>query len=71
MTRPFFLCPRASALAQVKQLILLDPVCVLLALPDVMYNFLYRMPRSLTEHIIYYGGSMVGTQALTDTIIPH
>jgi hypothetical protein len=55
----------------VKQLILLDPVCVLLALPDVMYNFLYRMPRSLTEHIIYYGGSMVGTQALTDTIIPH
>jgi hypothetical protein len=41
----------------VAQLILLDPVCVLLALPDVAYNFLYRRPRTLMETILYYGGS--------------
>lgn len=41
----------------VAQLVLLDPVSILLALPDVASNFLYRSPRSLMEHIIHLGAS--------------
>lgn len=46
----------------------MDPVCVLLALPNVMYNFLYRKPRSITEALIYYGGSMVSPCPYTHAI---
>lgn len=31
---------------RVKQLVLIDPVCLLLFLPDVAYNFLYRTPNT-------------------------
>ena len=36
----------------------LDPVSLLLSLPDVAYNFLYRYPTTLVEWYIYYGASM-------------
>ena len=39
------------------QLILLDPVCILLTFPDVAYNFLYRKPSTLMEWILYLFGS--------------
>jgi len=35
-------------------LTLLDPVSLLLGLPDVAYSFLYRKPTKLMESIIYY-----------------
>lgn len=38
----------------VAQIVLLDPVCILLMLPDVCYNFLYRRPISWYEHVIYH-----------------
>jgi hypothetical protein len=31
--------------------VLLDPMCLLLALPDITYNFLYRKPRNFTERM--------------------
>lgn len=33
----------------VGQLVLLDPMCLLLALPDITYNFLYRKPTTFSE----------------------
>lgn len=41
------------------QLILLDPVSLLLGLPDVCYNFLHKQPRSLMEYIVHYLGATV------------
>jgi pimeloyl-ACP methyl ester carboxylesterase len=41
----------------VSHLSLLDPVCLLLAHPEVAYNFLYRSPTSLVEWVIYLGAS--------------
>ena len=41
------------------QLILLDPVSLLLGLPDVCYNFLHKKPRSLMEYIVHYFGATV------------
>lgn len=37
----------------VSHLILMDPVSLLLSLPDVAYNFLYRPPKKLIEWLIY------------------
>lgn len=37
---------------------LIDPVTLLLHLPDVAYNFTYRQPRAANEHQLYYFGSM-------------
>lgn len=41
----------------VSHVTLIDPVCLLLAHPEVAYNFLYRRPRSLVEWVIYLGAS--------------
>jgi pimeloyl-ACP methyl ester carboxylesterase len=41
----------------VSHLTLIDPVSLLLCLPDVAYKFLYRTPRTIVEHIIYYFAS--------------
>ena len=41
----------------VRQLILLDPVSLLLGLPDVCYNFLHKQPRTVMEYLLHYGGS--------------
>jgi pimeloyl-ACP methyl ester carboxylesterase len=41
----------------VSHLTLIDPVSLLLAHPDVAYNFLYRPPSTVLEWIIYYGAS--------------
>lgn len=37
----------------IHSLVLLDPVCLLLSLPAVAYNFLYKEPRSLMDWVIY------------------
>lgn len=42
---------------RISQLTLIDPVSILLTLPDVAYNFLYKPPRTITEHIFHYIGS--------------
>jgi pimeloyl-ACP methyl ester carboxylesterase len=49
--------------ACVQHLTLLDPVSILLSLPDVAYNFLYRAPSTLSEKIIYYMASREVTVA--------
>lgn len=36
----------------VAQLVLLDPMCMLLALPDITYNFLYRKPSNVMEKVL-------------------
>lgn len=41
----------------VSHLTLVDPVSLLLAHPDVAYNFLYRPPSNFIEWMIYYGAS--------------
>ena len=48
--------------SSVKQLILLDPVSLLLGLPDVCYNFLHKKPKTVMEYILYFGGSTVSTE---------
>merc|ERR1712146_327900 len=42
---------------RVSHLTLLDPVSLLLSLPDVAYNFLYRKPKTMVEWYIYLGAS--------------
>jgi len=45
----------------VAQLVLIDPMCLLLALPDVTYNFLYRRPSTWMQRFVFYGaGSEMG-----------
>jgi pimeloyl-ACP methyl ester carboxylesterase len=39
-------------------MVLIDPVCILLHLPDVAYNFTRRKPRRANEHQLYYFASM-------------
>ena len=41
----------------VAHLTLVDPVSLLLAHPDVAFNFLYRPPSNFIEWVIYYGAS--------------
>lgn len=41
----------------VSRCVLLDPVCILLNLPDVCVNFLYKRPRSWIGRIVRYFGS--------------
>jgi pimeloyl-ACP methyl ester carboxylesterase len=41
----------------VSHLTLIDPVSLLLAHPEVAYNFLYRPPSTFIEWMIYYGAS--------------
>lgn len=41
----------------VKSLVLVDPVSVLLHLPDVAYNFTYRSPRSASQWQLWYFAS--------------
>mmetsp|Transcript_19379 Transcript_19379/g.44843 ORF Transcript_19379/g.44843 Transcript_19379/m.44843 type:complete len:487 (+) Transcript_19379:164-1624(+) len=44
----------------VAQLVLLDPVCLLLACPDVAYNFLYRKPKTLMEFLVHHAATEIG-----------
>jgi pimeloyl-ACP methyl ester carboxylesterase len=41
----------------VSHITLIDPVSLLLSLPDVAYSFLYRCPNTMVEWIIYLGAS--------------
>lgn len=38
----------------IQSAVLIDPVCFLLYLPDVAYNFVYRKPTCMFEWIVYY-----------------
>ena len=46
-------------------LILIDPVCLLLSLPDVAYNFLYKPPESVMDWMLVLGASRELTVART------
>ena len=46
-------------------LVLVDPVCLLLTLPDVAYNFLYKPPVSVMDWLIQLGASREATVART------
>jgi len=42
---------------QISRCVLVDPVCMLLNLPDVCVNFLYKHPRTLFSKVIRYVGA--------------
>ncbi|KAF3938402.1 hypothetical protein ABW19_dt0200503 [Dactylella cylindrospora] len=42
---------------RIKEVVLIDPVTLLLHLPDVAYNFLRRKPRRANEHMLHYFAS--------------
>ena len=46
-------------------LVLIDPVCLLLSLPDVAYNFLYKPPTSIVDWMLVLGASRELTVART------
>ena len=56
MYSPAFLPMRPSP-RPLFQLVLLDPMCLLLALPDVTHNFLYRKPRTRVQRVIHWGAA--------------
>ncbi|KAI1314206.1 hypothetical protein F5Y03DRAFT_5496 [Xylaria venustula] len=43
---------------RIQSVVLVDPVCILLHLPDVAYNFTRREPRKANEHLLWYFASM-------------
>ena len=43
---------------QIGPVVLIDPITILLHLPDVAYNFTRRKPAEANEHQLYYFGSM-------------
>jgi pimeloyl-ACP methyl ester carboxylesterase len=43
---------------QIGPIVLIDPISILLHLPDVAYNFTRRKPRRANEHQLYYFASM-------------
>lgn len=45
--------------------LLVDPVCFLLHLPDVAYNFVYRKPQRANEYQLQYFGALDGSTAHT------
>ena len=48
---------RHGTAAQVQSVVLMDPIPILLHLPDVAYNFLYRSPRGANEWQLWYFAS--------------
>ncbi|KAF3217549.1 hypothetical protein TWF192_004712 [Orbilia oligospora] len=49
---------------KIDSMVLIDPVTILLHLPDVAYNFLRREPRRANEHMLHYFAS-------TDQMVAH
>ncbi|KAI0423542.1 hypothetical protein F5Y09DRAFT_220125 [Xylaria sp. FL1042] len=43
---------------RIQSIVLVDPVCILLHLPDVAYNFTRRKPRRANEYLLWYFASM-------------
>ena len=41
----------------VERVVLVDPICFLLHLPDLAYNFIYREPRNWIEWLLWYFAS--------------
>jgi pimeloyl-ACP methyl ester carboxylesterase len=44
--------------SQIGPVFLIDPVCIMLHLPDVAFNFTRRKPKRANEHQLYYFASM-------------
>merc|ERR1712048_1173193 len=44
----------SQAPSRILALTFMDPVCFMLAKPDVAYNFMYRKPASPTQLLLYY-----------------
>lgn len=44
--------------SQIGSIVLIDPISILLHLPDVAYNFTRRKPKRANEHQLYYFASM-------------
>ncbi|KAI0107790.1 hypothetical protein GGR51DRAFT_141781 [Nemania sp. FL0031] len=42
---------------RIQSVVLVDPVCILLHLPDVAYNFTRRKPRKANEYLLWYFAS--------------
>ncbi|KAK5164396.1 uncharacterized protein LTR77_010092 [Saxophila tyrrhenica] len=42
---------------RIKATVLMDPICFMLHLPDVAYNFTRRLPQQANEHMLYYFAS--------------
>ncbi|KAI1749598.1 hypothetical protein F4782DRAFT_533227 [Xylaria castorea] len=42
---------------RIQSIVLVDPVCILLHLPDVAYNFTRRKPRGANEYLLWYFAS--------------
>lgn len=49
---------KSPVASQIGPLFLMDPVCILLHLPDVAFNFTRRKPKRANEHQLYYFASM-------------
>ncbi|KAI3340761.1 hypothetical protein F4824DRAFT_400072 [Ustulina deusta] len=43
---------------RIQSIVFVDPVCILLHLPDVAYNFTRRKPRRANEYLLWYFASM-------------
>ncbi|KAI0474694.1 hypothetical protein F4859DRAFT_76418 [Xylaria cf. heliscus] len=43
---------------RIQSVVLVDPVCILLHLPDVAYNFTRRKPRRANEYLLWYFATM-------------
>ncbi|KAI0867520.1 hypothetical protein GGS24DRAFT_285297 [Hypoxylon argillaceum] len=43
---------------RIQSVVFVDPVCILLHLPDVAYNFTRRKPRRANEYLLWYFASM-------------
>ena len=52
------LLAQAETAPMIADIVLIDPVTILLHLPDVAYNFTRRPPRSASEHQLWYFASM-------------
>jgi pimeloyl-ACP methyl ester carboxylesterase len=52
------LLAQAETAPMIADIVLIDPVTILLHLPDVAYNFTRRPPQSASEHQLWYFASM-------------
>lgn len=46
-----------TAAPSIGPIVFIDPICFLLHLPDVAFNFTVRQPVHVTEHVLWYFGS--------------
>jgi hypothetical protein len=58
-----------STSSMIGPMVLIDPVSIMLHLPDVAYNFIKRQPTTANEHQLYYFASM--DMAVSHTLCRH